>query len=86
MAQVLKGVITQVCEGGSAVIRPYGQGSALTPPLPAQKITVNIPPISGGDHTHGAVAVIVTHPALDVGKRVVFVLFDDGSGAVLGDA
>lgn len=84
MAQVLKGKITQVI-GNSAVIRPFGLGTALTPPLPAQKIEVNIPAISGGTHTHPAQTVTVIHPALAVGCDVVFVLFEDGTGAIIAE-
>jgi hypothetical protein len=82
MAQVLKGKITQVV-GDCAIIRPFGLGAALTPLLPAQKIEVNIPAISGGDHTHPAQTVTAVHPALIVGADVIFVLFEDGTGSII---
>lgn len=85
MAQVLKGKIIQVL-GDTAVIRPFGLGAALTPPLPAQKIEVNIPAISGGNHTHPAQTVTATHPTLLVGADVVFVLFEDGTGVIIAEA
>ncbi|NLH01187.1 MAG: hypothetical protein GX488_04675 [Clostridiales bacterium] len=84
MAQVLKGKITQVI-GNAAVIRPFGFGAALTPPLPAQSIEVKFPSISGTDHTHPAQTVTVIHPTLAVGNDVVFALFEDGTGIIIAE-
>lgn len=37
MAEVQKGTVTEVTSNTSAVVRPFGAGSALTPPLPVQR-------------------------------------------------
>lgn len=89
MTTVGKGKITSIVDE-TAVVQPHEMGSALTPPLPNQTITVNIPDIvyANGDlsHTHVSFNVSVRHPILEINKDVVFVLFDDGTGTILGDA
>lgn len=84
MVQILKGEITKVI-GNAAVIRPFGLGTALTPALPAQSIEVKIPSQTVGDHTYTATTVTVIHPTLVVGAKVVFVLFDDGTGSIIAE-
>jgi hypothetical protein len=49
MAEIKKGVVTQVIEGGGAVIRPYGAGSALTPELAGLSFVQPHPTIAVGD-------------------------------------
>ena len=84
MAQLQKGIITQV-NGNTAIIRPFGMGTALTPPLPAQSIDIDIPSSMVGDHTYQAQTITVSHPKLTVGADVVFVLFEDGTGTIVAE-
>jgi hypothetical protein len=74
MADVKKGIVTQVTEGG-AIIRPYGSGSALTPVLPVQKIKIEKP--------EAGLSFEQLHPMLAVGDPVAFVLFEDGTGIII---
>ncbi len=88
MAEIQKGVVTQVTAGGTrAIIRPYGAGAALTPPLPVQQIritrqgfTAHANEYNTGDHP--ALTWTESHPQLDVGDSVAFVLFEDGTGLI----
>ena len=66
MAQVQKGVITQFVSG-MPVVRPYGSGDALTPPLANKAVDFSL----------------MTLASLSVGNTVVFAMFEDGSGVVL---
>lgn len=89
MASMQKGVVTQVVSGGEkAIVRPFGAGSALTPELPVQKITVKRPEFQAhaneyntGEHPEMTFQVL--HPALAVGDAVAFVLFEDGTGLII---
>lgn len=79
---VKKGIVTQVI-GDRGVVRAFGMGASLTPPLKVQKITVEIPAFTAHGESHGAIAVTVPHPRLAVGDTVAFCLFDDGTGLII---
>ena len=74
---VQKGVITQF-SGGMPVVRPYGSGDALTPPLVDCHRACGSAPQCAHSTWSGCPL-----PALKVGDVVVFVMFEDGTGAVL---
>ena len=82
MAEVKKGVVTQVTASG-AVIRPYGSGSSLTPELPVQKIKIMVPAFVAHGQNHPAVSFEQLYPALSVGDAVAFALFEDGTGLII---
>lgn len=74
MADMRKGIVTQVTNGGAtAIIRPYGVGASLTPPLPVQQIKITRPDQNWTE----------LHPRLSVGDSVAFVLFEDGTGLII---
>ena len=78
MAEIKHGIVTQVMAGGAqAVIRPYGQGSTVTPPLPVQTLKIRIPAFEA----HGE--IVQFHPVLAVGDVVAFALFEDGTGLII---
>ncbi len=84
MAEIRNGVVTQILAGGAqAVIRPFGLGQSVTPPLPVQNITVKIPAYTAHGEQHPAQTIQVLHPALAVGDRVAFVLYEDGTGLII---
>lgn len=66
MAEIQKGVVTQF-EGGLPVVRPYGAGDALTPPLINRCVDFSLMRLA----------------TLSVGTNVVFAMFEDGTGVVL---
>ena len=79
MAEIRKGIVTQVVkDGAAAVIRPYGAGTALMPQLPTQRIIV-----PGQD---AASSTTIYHPQLATGDPVAFVLFEDGTGLIIDKA
>lgn len=73
MAEIRHGVVAQVLIDGSAIVRPTSAGQSVTPPLPCQEGVVYI----NGLETY------VLFPIIGVGDHVAFVLFEDGSGAIL---
>ena len=75
---VQKGVITQF-SSGMPVVRPYGSGDALTPPLADCHRACGSSPQCAHSTWSGC-----PMPALNVGDVVVFAMFEDGTGAVLG--
>lgn len=85
MAEIMKGVVTQFTEG-KPVVQPYGSESAVSPPLDNQwrpcgddvkcKCNCTDPEC---DPYQGCPL-----PALKVGDIVAFVVFEDGTGIVLG--
>lgn len=75
---VQKGVITQF-SGGMPVVRPYGSGDALTPPLVDCHRACGSAPQCAHSTWPGC-----PMPSLKVGDSVVFAMFEDGTGAVLG--
>lgn len=82
MADMQKGVVTQVTVGG-AIIRPYGAGASLTPDLPVQKIKITVPAFTAHGENHPAISFEQSHPALSVGDAVAFVLYEDGTGLII---
>lgn len=89
MAEIKKGTVTQISDGGTkAVIRPFGGGSSLTPPLPVQKISINRPAFTAHQNEynsgeHSELTFDQDFPILAVGDSVAFVLFEDGTGVIL---
>lgn len=74
---VQKGIITQF-NGGMPVVRPYGSGDALTPPLiDGHRACGNTPQCAHIDFNGCPL------PALKVGDEVAFAMFEDGTGVVL---
>lgn len=74
---VQKGVITQFSDG-MPVVRPYGSGDALTPPLvDAHRACGSAPQCAHIDFNGCPL------PALKVGDAVAFAMFEDGTGVVL---
>ena len=88
MAEIQKGIVTQVVDGGEkAVIRPFGGGSSLTPPLPVQKVQITRPAFTAHANEyntgeHPELEFEQLHPVLSVGDSVAFVLFPDGTGLI----
>lgn len=83
MAEIKHGVVTQVMAGGAqAVIRPYGQGSTVTPPLPVQTLKIKIPAFTA-NRQHPEMNIVQFHPVLAVGDVVAFALFEDGTGLII---
>lgn len=74
---VQKGVITQF-SGGMPVVRPYGSGDALTPPLVDAHRAYGSAPQCAHIDFNGCPL-----PALKVGDAVAFAMFEDGTGVVL---
>lgn len=66
MAEMQKGVITQFVNG-MPVVRPFGSGDALTPPLVNRAVDWSIPGWA----------------VLYAGNIVVFTMFEDGTGVIL---
>mgnify|MGYP003207701872 CR=1 FL=1 len=84
MAEIKNGVVTQVMAGGAqAVIRPYGQGSTVTPPLPVQTLKIRIPAFEAHGEQHSEQEIVQLHPVLAVGDVVAFALFEDGTGLII---
>lgn len=84
MASIEKGVVTQVLGGGAqAIIRPYGLGQSVTPPLPVQTLNIKIPAFVAHEEQHPERLIVQFHPVLAVGDDVAFVLFDDGTGLII---
>ena len=84
MASIEKGVVTQVMGGGAqAVLRPYGLGQSVTPPLPVQTLKIKIPAFEAHGEQHPEMEIEQIHPVLAVGDDVAFVLFDDGTGLII---
>ena len=84
MAEIKNGVVTQVMAGGAqAVIRPYGQGSTVTPPLPVQTLKIRIPAFEAHGEQHSEQEIAQLHPVLAVGDVVAFALFEDGTGLII---
>ncbi|MEE0433916.1 MAG: hypothetical protein UDB11_00720 [Peptococcaceae bacterium] len=74
---VQKGVITHFTNG-MPVVRPYGSGDALTPPLvDGHRACGNAPQCAHIDFNGCPL------PALAVGDVVAFAMFEDGTGIVL---
>ena len=88
MAEIRKGIVTRLHNGGtSAVIRPFGGGETETPPLPVQRISVQVPEHTGSGDAGGvtvpAMTFIALHPRVSVGDVVAFILFHDGTGLII---
>lgn len=84
MAEIKHGVVTQVMAGGAqAVIRPYGQDSTVTPPLPVQTLKIKIPAFTAHEEQHPEQEIVQFHPVLAVGDVVAFALFEDGTGLII---
>lgn len=89
MAQVQKGTVTEVKDGGKkGIIRPYGGGSSLTPELPVQAIKITRPAFTSHANAyntgqHPELEWTEYHPRISVGDSVVFVLFEDGTGLII---
>lgn len=77
MADIQKGVITKFV-GVMPVVRPYGYGEALSPPL------VNAHRACGDNPTcqYNGAKICPVQP-LAVGDSVAFAMFEDGTGVVL---
>ena len=84
MAEIQKGIVTQVLAGGeSAIMRPYGVGETLTPELPVQHIKIVRPAFDAHGENHPELEWEQLHPELVVGDEVAFVLFEDGTGLII---
>ena len=84
MAEIKNGVVTQVMAGGAqAGIRPYGQGSTVTPALPVQTLKIRIPAFEAHGEQHSEQEIVQLHPVLAVGDVVAFALFEDGTGLII---
>lgn len=79
MAQVQKGVVTQF-ENGLPVVRPFGSGDALTPPLEDRRRACGSSALCT---CNGAICCPIG--GLSVGDVVTFVVFEDGTGVVLAE-
>lgn len=89
MAQILKGTVTQVLDGGKkAILRPLGGGNSVTPELPVQSITITRPAFTSHQNEyntgqHPELEWVEYHPKLKVGDSAVFALFEDGTGLII---
>lgn len=84
MAEMQKGVVTEVQEGGAkAVLRPYGLGQSVTPAIPVQELKITIPAFEAHGEQHPEMEITQLHPVLEVGDNVAFVLYEDGTGLVI---
>ena len=90
MAQVAKGIVTQVLDGGKkAILRPLGGGQSVTPELPVQAITITRSAFTAHQNEyntgqHPEMEWTECYPRLKVGDAAVFVLFEDGTGLIVG--
>lgn len=84
MAQIQKGIVTEVKSGGEkGILRPLGYGDSVTPELPVQKIKITRPAFTAHGEEHPEQEWEQLHPDIKVGDAVVFTLFDDGTGLII---
>lgn len=73
MAEIQQGEVVEITTDFKFIVRPFGSGGAVTPPLQTQEVYVTL----GGLETYAL------HPDVVVGDTVAYALFDDGWGILL---